>query len=77
MVNETATGSGLLLRKGQRWNMMDQQMRIYRVGVHLVEFRLFKLGNGGAQNKVGRSSLETVASVRDFLQKHRAVLGNE
>src|SRR6476619_3481487 len=30
------------LRKGQRWTMAEQQLRIYRVGVHLVEFRVFK-----------------------------------
>ena len=45
----TITGTSTpLLQKGQRWNMADQQLRIYRVGVHLVEFRYapdsFRLG---------------------------------
>ena len=57
--------------------MTDQQMRIYRVGVHLIEFRLFKLNNGAPLQKLGRSSLETVGCVQDYLQKHQAVLGNE
>lgn len=57
--------------------MADQQMRIYHVGVHLVEFRMFKVSSGTPQQKLGKSSLETVRSVRDYLQKHQAVLGNE
>lgn len=65
------------LRKGQRWHMADQQLRIYHVGVHLVEFRIFKVTSGIPEHKLGRSSLETVASVQDYLEKHQAVLGSE
>ena len=54
--------------------MADQQLRIYRVGVHLVEFRVMKLQEGTPRPKLGRSSLETVGAVRDYLQKHQAVL---
>jgi len=57
--------------------MGERQLRIYRVGVHLVEFRLFKVSGGLPQQKLGRSSLETVASVQDYLEKHRAVLGKQ
>jgi hypothetical protein len=75
----TTTGTSTpLLRKGQRWNMADQQLRIYRVGVHLVEFRVVKLQDGlSPKLKFGRSSLETVASVQNYLQKHQAVLGDD
>jgi hypothetical protein len=66
-----------VLQKGQRWNTTDHQMRIYRVGVHLVEFRLFKLADGTPQHKLVRSSLETVASVQGYLREHQAVLGEE
>ena len=54
--------------------MAEYQMRIYRVGIHLVEFRLFKLNDGTPQHRLARSSLETVASVHDYLRKHQAVL---
>lgn len=54
--------------------MAEQQMRIYRVGIHLVEFRLFKLNEGAPQHRLARSNLETVASVQDYLRKHQAVL---
>lgn len=67
----------LALRKGQRWNMADQQLRIYHVGIRLVEFRVLKLQPDMARPKLGRSSLETIASVQDYLQKHQAVLGAE
>jgi hypothetical protein len=77
MRNDRGIGDGLSLRKGQRWNMADQQMRIYHVGVHLVEFRMFKVTSGTPQQKLGKSSLETVRSVQDYLQKHQAVLGAE
>jgi len=75
----TITGTSTpLLQKGQRWNMADQQLRIYRVGVHLVEFRVVKLQDGlSPKLKFGRSSLETVTSVLNYLQKHQAVLGND
>ena len=66
-----------LLRRGQHWNMADQQLRIYRVGIRLVEFRLFKVKSGSTSHKLGRSSLETIASVQDYLQKNQAVLGKE
>jgi len=66
-----------VLRKGQRWNMLDQQLRIYRVGIHLVEFRVFKSQVGVTQQKLGRSSLEPIATVQGYLQKHQAVLGSE
>lgn len=65
------------LRKGQRWNMADEQLRIYRVGVHLVEFRVFKCRDGSKQPRVGRSSLETIGAVQAYLQRHQAVLGPE
>jgi len=65
------------LRKGQRWNMGDQQLRIYHVGILLVEFRVFKLHSGVPEHKLGRSSLETVSSVQDYLEKHQAVLETE
>lgn len=52
-------------------------MRIYHVGVLLVEFRIFKVSSGVPQQKLGRSNLETVESVQDYLEKHQAVLGNE
>ena len=57
--------------------MADQQLRIYRVGVHLVEFRVFKIQGAAPPQKFGRSSLETVRMVQDYLQKHRAVLGDD
>ena len=57
--------------------MADQQLRIYRVGIRLVEFRIFKAKNGETPHKLGRTSLETVASVQDYLQKHQAVLDKE
>ena len=65
------------LCKGQRWNMAEQQMRIYHVGIRLVEFRLFKRTDGTPQHKLGRSSLEPVAIVQDYLRKHGAVLGEK
>lgn len=65
---------GVVLEKGQRWNMAESQMRIYRVGIHLVEFRMFKLTQGSRRAKAARSSLETVAVVRDYLKEQRAVL---
>ena len=67
----------LELRKGQRWTMAEQQLRIYRVGVHLVEFRVFKSQGGVTQQKLGRSSLELIATVQGYLQKHQAVLETE
>lgn len=57
--------------------MADLQMRIYHVGVHLVEFRMFKGSGSVPQQKLGRSNLETVESVQDYLAKHRAVLSKE
>ena len=77
MTNIPEISAVRLLRKGQRWDMAEQQMRIYRVGVHLVEFRMFKVSGGVAQHKLGRSSLETVGCVQDYLTKHEAVLGKE
>ncbi|HKQ39351.1 MAG TPA: hypothetical protein VJ063_14830 [Verrucomicrobiae bacterium] len=65
------------LRKGQHWNMADQQLRIYHVGIRLVEFRVLKVKPEMARPKLGRSSLETIASVQNYLQKHQAVLGQE
>ena len=65
-----------VLCKGQRWDIGDQQMRIYRVGIHLVEFRLFKVQDGAPQPRLGRSSLEPVGTVLDYLQKRHAVLSN-
>ena len=76
-VPATATVVEPFLRKGQHWNMADQQLRIYRVGILLVEFRLFKVADGLRAHKLGRSSLETIASVQDYLLKHQAVLGKE
>jgi hypothetical protein len=55
--------------------MADQQLRIYRVGIHLVEFRVLKLQEGTPRPKLGRSSLETVGAVQEYLHKHQAVLG--
>jgi len=57
--------------------MADQQLRIYHVGIRLVEFRVLKIQPDMARPKLGRSSLETIASVQDYLQKHQAVLGEE
>ena len=76
-VSATAVVAAPFLRKGQHWSMADQQLRIYRVGIRLVEFRIFKAKNGETPHKLGRTSLETVASVQDYLQKHQAVLDKE
>ena len=57
--------------------MGDRQMRIYHVGIRLVEFRVFRIQKGMREERLGRSSLETVKSVQDYLQKHRAVLSDE
>jgi len=65
------------LRKGQRWNMADQQLRIYHVGIRFVEFRVLKVADQLVRPKLGRSSLEKIASVQAYLQKHQAVLGEE
>ena len=52
-------------------------MRIYHVGILLVEFRILRLQNGMREERLGRSSLETVKSVQDYLQKHQAVLRDD
>ena len=57
--------------------MVDQQLRIYHAGIRLVEFRLFKRTDGTPQHKLGRSSLEPVGTVQDYLEKHQAVLETE
>ena len=57
--------------------MADRQMRIYHVGIRLVEFRILRLQNGMREERLGRSSLETVKSVQDYLQKHQAVLRDD
>ncbi len=77
MTETLALAATPVLQKGQQWNMAEHQMRIYRVGVYLVEFRLFKLSNGAPQHKPGRSSLESVTSVQGYLRQHQAVLGKE
>jgi hypothetical protein len=64
----------LLLCKGQRWNMADRELRIYRVGLRLVEFRVFKAPNASSRQQLGPSSLETVGAVQAYLRKHQAVL---
>ena len=56
--------------------MADRQMRIYHVGLRLVEYRLFRLQDGMRDHKLGRSNLETLKSVQEYLQKHQAVLGD-
>jgi hypothetical protein len=76
-VTKTPATAAPLLRKGQHWHMVNEQLRIYRVGILLVEFRLIKLTGGLSRHKLGRSSLETIASVQDYLQRHQAVLGKE
>lgn len=57
--------------------MADQQLRIYHVGIRFVEFRVLKVADQLVRPKLGRSSLEKIASVQAYLQKHQAVLGEE
>jgi hypothetical protein len=63
-----------LLKKGQVWNMQDEQLLIHRMGKHLVEFRILKLGNNPKPQRLTRSSLETVTAVQNYLQTKQAVL---
>ena len=65
------------LRKGQRWNMIDQQLRVYHVGIRFVEFRVLKGTEQLVRPKLGRSSLEKIATVQAYLQRNQAVLGKE
>jgi len=54
--------------------MKDEQLHIHRTGKHLVEFRILKGDKGLKGQRLTRSSLETVAIVRNYLKRNGATL---
>jgi hypothetical protein len=54
--------------------MGDKQLLIERMGKRLVEFRIFRTGEGTLAQRRARRSMESIKTVWDYLQAQKAVL---